>query len=657
MAAAEQSGATLDFFGAQEQAHRKTRGLILYFALAVILIVVAVYGIVTGAIYLAVSQQGPQTGYGPASPTVPLWDLQRFALSGGLAILIIFGSAMLKLIEFSQGGGAVARSVGGRKIDETTRQPDERRLLNVVEEMAIASGVPVPEVYVLDQEQAINAFAAGHSVDDAAVAVTQGTLRMLNRDELQGVIAHEFSHILNGDMRLNLRLGGLLHGIMAMAIVGGMIMRMMFYAGAGRRPRRDKGDNNGSLMLILGAVGLAFYLTGLIGSFFGHLIQAAVSRQREFLADASAVQFTRNADGIGGALKKIGGWSERGRIQEPKATAMAHMFFASALKRNMDGAMATHPPLQERIKRIDPQWDGEFLQVSEDKVRPARESVTAHERQGREASRAWDPAQLVMAAGMLDQRSVDYARDLRAHLPEGLSGVGADPQDSTLALLALMMDRQPGEHREAQLQWLSVRRPEQLNRLQDLLETVDSLERRDHLPLLELAVTPLRNLSDAASSRLREELRRLAETDRRIDLREWCILTIAQRRLDRLARRPGRMVTEIQKVSAEMSRVLSRLALLEHGGEPIACFRHAVKGLYLEKYLEFVSGPAEVDAQQLSVDLERLRDCSPAMKRAFLIACGRAVSHDNQVEEAEAELFRALAIGLDVPMSPIVANA
>jgi Zn-dependent protease with chaperone function len=226
-------------------------------------------------------------------------------------------------------------------------------LLNVVEEMALASGTPTPPVYLMDREDGINAFAAGFSPNDAVIGVTRGTATRLDRDELQGVIAHEFSHILNGDMRLNLRLMGLLHGILIIGMLGYFILRMSFFS-QGRRRSRDGKD--GVPIVVIGA-GLA--VIGFAGTFFGNLIKAAVSRQREFLADASAVQFTRHPDGIAGALKKIGGFAQGSSIENPNAPIASHMFFGRATS-GFNAMFATHPPLAERIRRVDPSWDGEF---------------------------------------------------------------------------------------------------------------------------------------------------------------------------------------------------------------------------------------------------------------------------------------------------------
>ena len=336
----------MDFFTHQDRARRNTRRLVALFVLAVIAIVAAVYLAVV--VFLMTTEAGEYISQGGlAAPQVLV------PVVAGTLFVIAAGSGY-KTLQLSEGGPAVARLLGGKPLDPNTREADERRVLNVVEEMAIASGTPVPEVYLLAQEQGINAFAAGRTPADAVVGVTEGTARHLSRDELQGVVAHEFSHILNGDMRLNLRLIGVIHGILVISMIGYFVMR----SGGGSSRGRKKGGAGAVVIL-----GLALYVIGWIGVFFGRLIKAGVSRQREFLADAAAVQFTRNPLGISGALQKIGGLGAGSRIAHRRAEEASHLFFSNALKKSFLGLTATHPPLEERIRRIDPSFDGTFPAV------------------------------------------------------------------------------------------------------------------------------------------------------------------------------------------------------------------------------------------------------------------------------------------------------
>jgi len=262
---------------------------------------------------------------------------------------VILIASAVRLRHLNDGGGAIAARMGGREIDFSPSKPDEQRLRNVVEEMAIASTVPVPRIFVLDDEASINAFAAGSDTDDCAIAVSAGALQHLDRDELQGVVAHEFSHILNGDMRLNVRLMALLFGLFAVTVAG----RVLFHIGRASRSSRA------SLPIFL--AGAALLLVGSIGLLAGRVIQAAISRSRERLADASAVQFTRQQRGLADALKKIAAHPRGARLQNPHAGEVAHMLFGDGISRTH--WLSTHPPLLERIQALEPGFGPARLQA------------------------------------------------------------------------------------------------------------------------------------------------------------------------------------------------------------------------------------------------------------------------------------------------------
>ena len=323
------------FFEHQARARRRTLWLVLGMLVATAIVVVAVDAVVAFAAYL--SSDTPQAGFDR------WWPAQTGLLATATAItlLLIGGGSLYKMVALSGGGAEVARSVGAVPIESDTTDPARKRLVNVVEEMAIAAGIPVPAIFVMEGESGINAFAAGYSPSDAAIAVTQGTLDTLTRDELQGVIAHEFSHIFNGDMRLNLRLTGLLHGILLIALVGRGMMRVS-----------GRGDGKGAAFLV--STGFALFVVGFIGVLCARIIKAAVSRSREFLADASAVQFTRNPSGIGGALKKIAA-GDGSVLAHTEAEEVSHMLFATGI--SFTSLMATHPPIEDRIRAIEPRFD------------------------------------------------------------------------------------------------------------------------------------------------------------------------------------------------------------------------------------------------------------------------------------------------------------
>ena len=343
-----------DFFQRQDHARRQTARLLVMFALSVAAIILAIY--LVAVLGTAGVQQDHRYGahaHPAAQPS--LWNPVLFAwVTLGTLLVVGFGS-LYKIAELSAGGEQIALMLGGRAINPQTTDLAERRLLNVVEEMALASGIPVPPVYVLDHEPGINAFAAGHQPGDAVVAVSAGCLQYLTREELQGVMGHEFSHILNGDMRLNLRLIGIVYGILVLAILGYYVMRI---AGVSSGDSKREGGAAGFFLL-----GLALLIFGYLGVFFGNLIKSAISRQREFLADASSVQFTRNPGGIAGALKKIGGLADGSRIRDGHASEISHMFFGDAFAGSFFNLFATHPPLEERIRALEPEFDGQFPEV------------------------------------------------------------------------------------------------------------------------------------------------------------------------------------------------------------------------------------------------------------------------------------------------------
>jgi len=331
----------MGFLEHQDRARTRTTVLVIYFAISVVCIIAAVYIASVLIVYGTQANRPP----GSPSPELVLWDpaIFLYAALGTLSVVII--GSVYKIAALAKGGSAVAESLGGRLLSPNTADPSERQLRNVIEEMAIASGMPVPRIYVLDDEPGINAFAAGHTPGDAAIGVTRGCMTLLNRDELQGIIGHEFSHIANGDIRLDMRIMGVLFGIVCLAVIG----QVLLYSSRGR-------GRNPLLFL-----GLALIVIGAIGVFFGRLIQAALSRQREFLADASAVQFTRNPAGLSAALQKLGGTGSQ--VKSAHAGEASHMFFGNGMGTSFLGAtLATHPPLAERIRAIDPSWDGKFHQ-------------------------------------------------------------------------------------------------------------------------------------------------------------------------------------------------------------------------------------------------------------------------------------------------------
>src|SRR5690625_1971717 len=409
----------MDFFESQDQARRRSGRLLFFYILAVALIVASVYFVVLFAAEYA-GLIGERSHF--------LWEPYVFLWTAAGTLTIISIGSAYRIIQLRAGGSRVAEMMGGRRVDRATSDPDERRLINVVEEMAIASGVPVPEIFILDREKSINAFAAGYSPNDAAVAVTDGTLRTLNRDELQGVIAHEFSHILNGDMRLNIRLIGVLNGILVLHLIGLILIRSLAYSrtGATRSRRSSGGGGSGGIVIAIIIIGSALMIIGYIGVLFSRMIQAAVSRQREYLADAAAVQFTRNPSGIANALRKIGGASFGSRIRDPHANEASHLFFANGLSSSFSNLFSTHPPLTKRIQAIDPSFDGKSW-IIPTSTRPQPSTSKAG---GKKQQSPFSPltvpqplqsAALIATIGTLGSAQISRAGEILQSLPEDVA--------------------------------------------------------------------------------------------------------------------------------------------------------------------------------------------------------------------------------------------
>jgi Zn-dependent protease with chaperone function len=397
----------MDFFEAQDRAKRKTTKLIVLYALAVILMITAIYLIVT-----ALFNPG---GHLPASAGFAdrFWHPQLLLVVSTFVIILILAGSLFRIAQLKRGGSAVAEMLGGRKVEPSTSDSSEQQLMNIVEEMSIASGVPVPDVYVMDREEAINAFAAGFGTSDAAIGVTRGALDQLSRDELQGVIAHEYSHIFNGDMRLNIRLIGILNGILLLHIMGLLLMRSGAWSGAMRGGGgRGGGQGGGQAAIVIILLGLSLLVIGYIGMLFGRMIQAAVSRQREYLADAAAVQYTRNPDGLAGALRKIGQKKQGGRIEDGHAMEMSHLFFASSFHSALDRIFATHPPIEKRIKAIAP-----------DHVAGG----TTGSAGGVKGHAALTPEVILAAIGTLGGQNVSRAGQLLREIPVSLREAAHEP--------------------------------------------------------------------------------------------------------------------------------------------------------------------------------------------------------------------------------------
>ena len=643
----------MDFFERQDKARKNTKLLVFYFVIAVVLIVASIYFASLFAFNSAVKYR--QRGYAP--PT-SLWNPQIFLYAACGTLAVIIGGSLFKTAQLSSGGSAVAESLGGRLIDTTTNDPHERKLLNVVEEMAIASGVPVPKVYVMDDEEGINAFAAGHNINDAAIGVTRGCITTLKRDELQGVIGHEFSHILNGDMKINLRLMGIIFGIVCLTVIGRTLLRV-----------RGNGRDKNPLPLL----GLLLLILGWLGFIFGQLIQAAISRQREFLADASAVQFTRNPDGLSGALQKIGAAHMGSQIENEHAAEASHMFFGSAMKSSLFNAFATHPPLEERIRAINPQWDGTFPQPSYE----AEEELETKKPTRRSAMPPIIPgfptgaAGLAGAAAVIQASSVmpnlgnptplhlRYAEEFRGSLPESIVMAARQPQGACALLYSLILSDDESL-RATQLQELShAAGPAMRDQIVALWPEVSAVVQRSRLPLVNLALPALRQLRSDEFNKFTQTLNWLIESDEQIVLFEFVLQKIIRHQLEphfTRAKPPATQYYTIRPLAPDCELLLSALA---HTGQtdPSEIAKAFQSGI---PYIRATGVPLtllpreDCGLNEINDCLDRLGLAVPQIKKNLLEACVRVVGSDGVIQENEAELLRGIAETLDCPMPPFV---
>jgi Zn-dependent protease with chaperone function len=653
----------MNFFEHQDQARRKTGRLIFLFGVAVALIIVALYFSLQLILMFALFDTDMVMP--TQKPAFQWWDTMTFLAVAGIVSLFIFGASFYKTMQLKDGGSSVATMLGGKRVPRSTKDPDEKRLYNIVEEMAIASGVPVPQVFVLDQESGINAFAAGFSISDAAVAVTRGTLATLNRDELQGVIAHEFSHIFNGDMRLNIRLMGVLYGILAIGVIGHTVMRV-----TGVSSRRSRGKGAGGIVL----AGLALMVIGYIGTFIGRAIKAAVSRQREFLADASAVQFTRNPDGISGALKKIGGYSFGSGLLTPKAEEVSHFFFSRGTTMTLFSSfMATHPALEQRIARIDPSFNGKFPKVDAPKafLKSAKEqrfqfAKTALALQGIPIGRimsektmvAPKPGGVVDMVGNPSAGHLSFSASLIELIPNKIKEAVATPTDAMYVIYALLLDRD-SEERDKQIGLLRRGLAEkELQEIQNLFSGIKEMDLRARLPLADFAAPALRELPRQETADFVKNIEALVISDKVVTLFEFCLHWLVNHRLKVRGKPPKVAYHYFPPLVKDMEALLGLLAKRGNPSKPDDAAKAFTAGA--DRIPEMEGGRSSYDPEQkpalkeLNRHLQRLSLASFGLKRKIIDASAHCAFADRDITISEGELLRVISAALDCPLPPFL---
>ena len=657
----------MDFFERQDHARRQTVRLIVLFALSVAVIIAAVY-----VIALLITQGGGNSHGRHVATSMNYWDpglLLAVALS---TIAVIAMGSLYKVSELAAGGEVVAQMMGGRLVDPQTTDLAERRLLNVVEEMSLASGVPVPPVYVLDNEPSINAFAAGHQPQNAVVAVSRGCLQYLTREELQGVLGHEFSHVLNGDMRLNLRLIGIVYGILVLSIIGYFVMRSAGFAGSSSR---DSGDRRGDNRAAIFFIGLALYILGYLGVLLGNIVKAAISRQREFLADASSVQFTRNPSGLASALKKIGGLAEGSRINDAHAHEISHMFFSNAFSGSIFNLFATHPPLEERIRLLDPNFDGSYAGVEalpdayvglSSQAAPSAQDATVAAMASGLSSGAVPPRstrqvstdrdRIVGQVGTPQAEHLEHAERLVAGLPTAIVQAVREPYSARGVVFALLLGREDEATRNQQWQLLQSHVEPPLVRLvQQLSEQIDHLPAETRLPLVDMTIPALKRLSPAQYQAFRQIVEALTVADGKVDLFEYCLRVILFGYLDvQFGLRPAPAV-RYKAVSAVLQPATILLSALAYAGQS---HPDDIRRAFQAGAGDLLGQVRIVPPQQCTFDtfdaaLNELAQASPAVKRKILEAVVACIAADGKMTVEENELLRAVAASLACPLPPV----
>ncbi|TAK91592.1 MAG: peptidase [Burkholderiaceae bacterium] len=654
----------MNFFANQELARRQSRQLIWLFLLALICIVAAING-AAWLIYRFTYTGLPLPHY--------------FFLTNTVVVVgLIVGGTLMETWRLREGGDVVAQMVGGRQVSPNTVNLRERRLLNVVEEMSLASGVTMPNVYVLDQEEHINAFAAGYSPNHAVVAVTRGTLERLNRDELQGVVAHEFSHILHGDIRLNIQLIGVVYGLILVALFG---EKLLYLAG---RSGGSRGRNGGGVLVILFA-GLSLWVLGWIGVFFGRLIRAAISRQREFLADASAIQYTRNPDGIGAALRKIGGWSKTGspdlgsQIQHPNAETLSHLFLGAARSSFADGWLATHPPLEERIARIY----GRRMEMTAPNVLPEETTPDLPPLQYEATSQAaafavtqTHPLPGLLLPGALEQigrprqPQLHYAQQLNQPFPDlsvqreftpeyrawrALRQAAQEPYSACALVFSLLLAHDAAM-REKQHALLKQAGAFAIEEALTLYSAAQDLPPALRLPLLDLTIPALRRLDERLRQQLLQHTQILIAADSKVALEEFVLETILQQRLQQNAR--AAVAVKYRHLAQLMPEIDTVLALVACSAENElktealqARMQHAATQLDLPGYAPLFRMP---NFTQVKIALKKINALAPLQKPALIKAALTAAAQESGLSQRSSDLIHALCAALDSPLPPQV---
>ncbi len=630
----------MSFFKWQSDARNKTRYLLVMMIIPVFCLAIATN--FTYAIITADLDKKPWQQYFTRETII------IFTAAIGSIVML---AGLIKTYLLAVGGGkAVAKALGGTAVRRSTSDFYERRLLNIVEEIALASGTLVPSVYILQEEQGINAFAAGFKSSDAVIGVTRGAIEQLNRDELEGVIAHEFSHIAHGDMRLNMRLIGITFGITMLADFGYTMLR----SGS-----LSRSSNAIEQALFWG--GLCFFVVGYTGALFGNMIRASINRAREYLADASAVQYTRNNEGIANALKKIGGSSYGACLDCSGAPETSHMMFGCPLDSFLAGIFATHPPLEKRIKKLMPCWDGQYIVPKPTEV--VQQTATPQHSLSEQAVPIAGIATVsaleasVQAIGEPSAHHLGYAKALIEKMPAILSQAIHQSNGALCVAMALMLDNQ-ADILKKQCDFIAElfdqKYVARVLELHEQLELAQLLE--DRLSVLELTLPTLLEAGQKQQNTLLKVLLKLARADGKLSIDEWVLISILQDTVSKQNKPAGLLRKEkYKKLESVHSEIVILIkALVGMSGMNSVMKRECFNTTLAKLGLAIPEKTEQINFQRLSHALKKVSLLYPKPKQKLLHAFCLCIEHDGQVVMKEAQVLRAIALVMECPVPPLV---
>ncbi len=616
----------MNFFEHQRIARQRSYLLVVYFSIAVILIALAINVLVFVGWDLLFTKPPQWDPFAPPSIRYSLWLLQPASHYTFLITLLVIGlGSLFKIIALrDQGPEYPAVLLGGKEVGPSPTDPLEKRLRNVIEEMAIASGCPVPRIFVLPNEGGLNAFASGTEPSNAVITVTRGLLESLNREQLQGVIAHEFSHIFNGDMKLNIQLLGVLNGILLLALTGRGILRAFSRMNTGRRNKSS--GQGGAVLLYLFGLALVLMVIGYIGLLFGRLIKAAVSRQREFLADASAVQFTRNPDGIAGALKTISSSSAQGQLFHPQAEQFSHFYFNDALSR-WTSLFHTHPPIEERIARV------------------LNRPMDSNQKGTRARSKS--PEQIF---GRISPESLAFA----GHVVQRFENQRFEEMDASSTVASVIATLFPQATSGSTLaneisQFFDLKTAASVTTITD---KGIPLPAEEILAALDLALVSAKSLPEDEKIKLDQFIQNNVRSDQ-LEPHSACLLALTIMELNPPRVRMGKRI-RYQELKGPISTILSIMARLGHVSEDSAqrAFQVGMNKMFAEQFsLPQVNGTLGPRLFEALMEIRQITH--PQQRRRLVEACFQAALFDNEINSLEYNILRATCAMLQLPMPPI----